>query len=122
MIGKSKSRHLWCQKLFADRRESFRPIDQNQSLSVFYLSNKKCECLLSCSCEIQLVSVENVVLREIIHSLVVYYFFYNFGDWPKIFRICHSTFFIQRFQLCYIIFRKMRGFDGCIVNLGYRHS
>ena len=48
----------------------------------------------------RLVSVENVVLREIIHSLVVYFFSYNFGDWPKIFRICLSTFFIQRFQLC----------------------
>ena len=71
----------------------------------------------------RLVSVENVVLREIIHSLVVYYFFYNFGDWPKIFRICLSTFFIQRFQLCYfIIFRKVREFDGYIVNLGYRHG
>ena len=39
----------------------------------------------------RLVCVENIVLREIIHSLVVNYFFYNFRDWPKIFTIPFYT-------------------------------
>ena len=71
----------------------------------------------------KLVSVENVVLREIIHILVERYFFYNLGDWPKIFRICLGTFFIQRFQLCcFMIFQKFREFARYNVNLGYRRG
>ena len=70
---------------------------------------------------VSVLSVKNVVLREIIHSLVVNCFFYNFRDWPKIFTICLSTLFIQRFQLCYFTtFRKVREFDRYIANLGYR--
>ena len=106
-------------------------ISHNLKLASYRLQIKACQYFI---CQIwnlsvcwvllaksRLVSVENVVLREVIHILVERYFLYNLGDWPTIFRICRGTFFIQRFQLCcFMIFQKYREFAGYNVNLGYR--
>ena len=73
------------------------------------------------------------IFRKMIHSLVLYYFFYNFGnyrqkeDWRLadwvISSICLSTFLMQRCELCYFtVFQKVREIDEYIANLGQRHG